>query len=123
VAQRRQRRPGRPRSGSPATRAAQQQARAVAGPAPTAYVPHLRSALRELLTQRVAGWRLAAVVVILVAGIAGGQAIADAVGITNGWAVAGIQAGVVAVLVVVTAAVVGYGRWRNAKRGWPRARR
>jgi hypothetical protein len=80
------------------------------------FSPHLRSALRELLTQRVAGWRLLAVILILIAGIAGGQAIANATGITNGWAVAGVQAVLVAALVVVTALVVAYGRWRNAQR-------
>lgn len=83
---------------------------------PTAFLPHLRSALRELLTQRVGGWRLAAVILILVIGILAGQAIADATNLRNGWAVTGLQAVVIIVLVVVTAVVVALGRWRNAQR-------
>jgi hypothetical protein len=88
----------------------------VARPVPTAFLPHLRSALRELLTQRVGGWRLFAVLAILVLGILTGQEIADAANLSNGWVVTGVQAGVMVVLVVVTAVVVAFGRWRNAQR-------
>jgi hypothetical protein len=83
---------------------------------PTTLGPHLRSALRELLTQPVRGWRLGALVVILAVAIAGGAGLAQAVGIEDDWAVLAVQAVLVAVLIVVAAVVVAVGRARRGRR-------
>lgn len=83
---------------------------------PQALGPHLRSAFRETFTQRVEGWRVRALIVVLIGGVGGGAAIAHAAGI-GGAAEAGIQLGLIALIAAALATLVGLMRWRNARRG------
>ena len=118
--QRRQQRPARrPPAGGSRRRPGDSPRRAatVPGPPPPRGLwTHFRGALRELVLQRIAGWRLGAVVVIIVGGLAGGKAIADAADLDDGWAEAGLQAGLIVVLTLLVALVVAVGRARNARR-------
>ena len=82
---------------------------------PTTFRPHLRSALRELLTQPVRGWRLGALVAILAVAITGGAGLGHAAGVENEWALLVIQAALVVLLTGVVAVVVAAGRVRQAR--------
>ena len=90
--------------------------RPAAPPPPRSFGPHFRGALRELLRQHVAGWRITALVLILIGGLGGGQAASDALGLTDGWAVAGVQAVCLVLSTLALAALIALGRWRNARR-------
>lgn len=85
----------------------------VAAP-PTALGPHLAGAFREVFTQRVEGWRVRALILVLAVGVFGGAEIARRAHV-GGFAEVGVQLGLMALVAALVATLVGVMRWRNAQ--------